>query len=88
MLARLADAGAASGKPWVAEQRECALAAWAALAVSCARVRDALFARDPAPGHRHVPRHRPRPLDAVPHSFCQTRTRSTSIFVVLVVREP
>jgi len=33
LLAELARAGAASGKPWAAEQRECALAAWAALAV-------------------------------------------------------
>lgn len=33
LLARLAEAGAASGRPWAAEQRECALAAWAALAV-------------------------------------------------------
>ncbi len=32
LLARLAEVGAASGKPWAAEQRECALAAWAALA--------------------------------------------------------
>ena len=31
LLARLAEAGAASGKPWAAEQRECALAAWTAL---------------------------------------------------------
>jgi len=31
-LARVDSAGAASGKPWAAEQRECALAAWIALA--------------------------------------------------------
>ena len=31
-VARLDSAGAASGKPWAAEQRECALAAWIALA--------------------------------------------------------
>ena len=30
--ARLDSAGAASGRPWAAEQRECALAAWVALA--------------------------------------------------------
>jgi len=30
--AQLASAGAASGRPWAAEQRECALAAWIALA--------------------------------------------------------
>jgi hypothetical protein len=30
--ARLDTAGAASGRPWTAEQRECALAAWVALA--------------------------------------------------------
>jgi hypothetical protein len=34
LLARLAAAGRASGKPWAAEQRECALAAWAALAMA------------------------------------------------------
>ena len=33
LLTQLARAGAASGKPWAAEHRECALAAWAALAV-------------------------------------------------------
>ena len=31
LRARLAAAGKASGKPWAAEQRECALAAWVAL---------------------------------------------------------
>jgi hypothetical protein len=30
--ARLDTAGAASGKPWASEQRDCALAAWIALA--------------------------------------------------------
>ncbi len=32
MTAALAAAGAVSGKPWAAEQKECALAAWTALA--------------------------------------------------------
>ena len=32
VTAKLASAGAASGRPWAAEQRECALAAWIALA--------------------------------------------------------
>lgn len=32
LLERLAKAGAASGRPWAADQRECALAAWTALA--------------------------------------------------------
>jgi hypothetical protein len=54
----------------------------------CAQSGPARTIEHEAANHAYDAGRATRPLDAVPHPFCQTRTQSTSILVVLVAREP